>query len=80
MSEIPYLLFAMLALLAFARGRPESTGQGINVWSALGFISMMWAYHIRSFGVVLVVALLLLLVFGKQWRRVAVVARVGPGR
>ena len=74
MSEVPYLLFAMLALLAFARGRPEAAGQSVNAWSVLGFISMMWAYHIRSFGIVLVAALLVLLVFGKHWRRAAVMA------
>ncbi len=72
MSEIPYLLFAMFGLLALARGWPDSASPGINAWSVPGFVSMMWAYHIRSFGVVLIAALLLL-VMRRNWRQVAIV-------
>ncbi len=73
MSEIPYLLFAMFGLLALARAWPESGSLSINAWSVLGFISMMWAYHVRSFGVVLIAALVLLLVVRRNWRQVAIV-------
>lgn len=74
MSEIPYLLFAMFGLLALARAWPESGSLSINAWSVLSFISMMWAYHVRSFGVVLIAALVLLLVLRRNWRQAAIVA------
>jgi 4-amino-4-deoxy-L-arabinose transferase-like glycosyltransferase len=74
MSEIPYLLFAMFGLLALARAWPASESPRISAWSVLGFVSMMWAYHVRSFGVVLIAALVLLLVMRRNWRQAAIAA------
>ena len=74
MSEIPYLLFSVLGLLAIARAWPESGIPSISAWSVVGFASIMWAYHVRSFGVVLVVALVLVLVLHKHWRQAAITA------
>jgi len=74
MSEIPYLLFSILGLLAIARSWPESGIPSISAWSVVGFAVIMWAYHLRSFGLVLVWALVLLLVVHKHWRQAAITA------
>ena len=74
MSEVPYLALSLLSLLAIARAWPEAGRPSIGAWSALGFVSMLSAYYVRSFGVVLVAALVLLLALHKHWRQAMIVA------
>ena len=74
MSEIPYVLFSALSLLALARAWPESGQSGSIKWSLLGFATIMWAYHVRSFGIVLVAALILFLLQRRNWRQALIVS------
>ena len=73
MSEIPYTLFSLATLFLVRRGARCREGL-TNPWLTAGFICMMWAYYVRSVGVLLVAAVLLFLAFDRQYRRALVLA------
>ena len=73
MSEVPYLLFSLLALFCLERGIKDEKIRG-NYYFICGVGFMMWSYYVRSMGVVLVMATLLYLVQQRQLRKAVVTA------
>jgi len=74
MSEIPYLLFSLLALWLIERsvGAQRAAPLRGNYWFIGGFACMMWAYYVRSVGLVLVAAIFLYLLLGRCFRQALV--------
>ena len=69
MSEVPYLTFSLLGLLLVERGA-QRAGLARNYWLIGGFACVLWAYYIRSVGLVLVAAMLVyLLLLRRDYRR-----------
>ena len=68
MSEVPYLAFSLLALLLLERGvrRPGIAG---NYWLIGGFLCAMWAYYVRTVGLMLIAAVVAYLLVQRDWRR-----------
>ena len=73
MSEVPFLLFSLLALLCLERSMKRREMAG-NYWLLGGFVFMMWAYYIRSMGVVLVLASALYMVQQRQYLKSLTIA------
>ena len=73
MSEVPFLLFSLLALLCLERSMKRQEIAG-NHWLLGGFAFMMWAYYIRSMGVVLVLAIVLYMAQQRQYRKSLITA------
>lgn len=71
MSEIPYLTFSLLGLLLIERGA-QRAGLTRNYYLLGGFACTMWAYYIRSVGLVLVAAMLAYLLLRRDYRRTLV--------
>jgi len=67
MSEVPYLLFSMIALLFFGR-IAASDAVVPKWWWGVGFAAMMWAYYLRGVGLVLVGTVVLYLLAQRYWR------------
>lgn len=67
MSEIPYLLFSLLALWLITRSLKHPQLRG-NYWFIGGFACLMWAYYLRGVGLVLVVAVFLYLLLSRHYR------------
>ena len=67
MSEIPYLLFSMLALLFLGRVTVHNAVVP-KWWWWVGFCTMMWSYHLRGVGLVLVGTAILYLLVQRYWR------------
>ncbi len=71
MSEIPYLTFSVLALWLVERGL-QQPGVRRNRALQLGFASAMWAYYLRTVGLVLLAAVFVYLLARRDWRRAIV--------
>lgn len=69
MSEIPYLFFSLLSLWLIERSLKEEGDLKRNYWFIGGFAAMMWAYYVRSAGIVLVGAIFLYLLLKRRFRQ-----------
>jgi 4-amino-4-deoxy-L-arabinose transferase-like glycosyltransferase len=76
LSEAPFLLFSVLALLFLERGR-DGEELDRDFWLALGAI--LAAYYVRGIGVMFLVAGSLYYLFTKRWKRFAAFNVVGAG-
>lgn len=68
MSEAPYLTFSLLALWLVERGIKRESIKG-NWWLIGGFACTIWAYYIRTAGIVLVAAIVAHMLLRRDWRR-----------
>lgn len=68
MSEIPYLAFSLASLLLLQIGL-EPERREWNGWLIGGFVLAVSAYYVRSVGVALLGALMVHLLWRRQWRR-----------
>ena len=73
MSEVPFLLFSLLALFCLERSMKRVAIAG-NYWLMAGFVFMMWAYYVRSMGVVLVGAAIIYVAQRRQFRKALALA------
>jgi len=73
MSEVPFLLFSLLALFCLERSMKRAAIID-NYWLMAGFAFMMWAYYIRSMGVVLVGAVIIYVAQQRQFRKALALA------
>jgi 4-amino-4-deoxy-L-arabinose transferase-like glycosyltransferase len=73
MSEVPYLLFSLVALLLVERAAQQEGVTG-NRWLWAGFAFLMWAYYVRSVGLVLIVAVVVYLLLRHRKRQALSVA------
>ncbi|MBT7599071.1 MAG: hypothetical protein HN559_29480 [Gemmatimonadetes bacterium] len=73
MSEVPYMMWALLALWMLARGisRP---GLWDNRWLLGGMAAAILAYYMRSVGIGLMGATVACLLLNRDWRRATAVA------
>lgn len=72
MSEVPYLMWSMLALWLLGRGL-ASPGWRDNRWLWAGIAATIAAYYTRSVGIVLIGATVCHLLWLRDWRRALVV-------
>ena len=70
MSEIPFLLFSLLALLLLHRAQKSSTLSTL----ALAIIAMIAAYYIRSAGIILIGTGILFFALHKKWKEAGLIA------
>ena len=70
MSEIPFLLFSLIALLLLHRAQKSSTLSTL----ALAIIAMIAAYHIRSAGIILIATGILFFALHKKWKEAGLIA------
>ncbi|MCK4596494.1 hypothetical protein KAU04_00590 [bacterium] len=71
MTEIPFLFFSLLGILALQRSlKSEGPGMIRRRQALFGFsiLALVFSYHIRSIGVVLLVALIAFLILRKRYR------------
>ena len=73
MSEVPFLLFSLLALFCLELSMKQATIAG-NYWLISGFAFMMWAYYVRSMGIVLVGAAIISVAQRRQFRKALAIA------
>ena len=75
MSEVPYMMWSLLALWLLNRGleRPEWRD---NHWLWAGVAAMIVAYYTRSAGICLITAVILFLAIQRDWRRMMIVGGV----
>lgn len=71
MSEVPYLLFSLLALWMIERSLKQPDLRH-NYWLMGGFACMMWAYYLRGVGLVLVVAIFLYMLLSRRFHQAAI--------
>jgi 4-amino-4-deoxy-L-arabinose transferase-like glycosyltransferase len=74
MSEIPYLFFSLLSLWLIERAMQKEEPIKGNYWFIGGFAAMMWAYYVRSAGMVLVGAIFLYLLLQRRFRQALALA------
>jgi hypothetical protein len=71
MTEIPFLFFSLLGIFALGRslrgGSPEMVSKE-KLLFGLSILALVFAYYIRSVGVVLLVALICFLILRKRYR------------
>ena len=70
MSEIPFLLFSLIALLLLHRAQKSSTLSTL----ALAIIAMIAAYHIRSAGIILIATGIIFFALHKKWKEAGLIA------
>ncbi len=70
MSEIPFLLFSLIALLLLHRAQKSSTLSTL----ALAIIAMIAAYHIRSAGIILIGTGIIFFALHKKWKETGLIA------
>ena len=70
MSEIPFLLFSLLALLLLHRARESNTLSAL----ALAIIAIIAAYYIRSAGIILIATGIIFLALHKKWKEAGLIA------
>ena len=70
MSEIPFLLFSLLALLLLHRAQKSNTLSTL----ALAIIAMIAAYHIRSAGIILIATGIIFFALHKKWKETGLIA------
>ena len=70
MSEIPFLLFSLIALLLLHRAQKSSTLSTL----ALAIIAIIAAYYIRSAGIILVGTGILFFALHKKWKETGLIA------
>ncbi len=71
MTEIPFLFFSLLGIWVLQRAM-GSAGQGLTgkqkTLLGISIVALVFAYHIRSIGVVLLLTMLILLVLRRHYR------------
>lgn len=77
MSELPYLFFSLLSLLLIERSMKRKEVRG-NYWFYGALAAIMWAYYVRSVGVVLVAAVIFYIVQQRHYLK-ALVTGVAAG-
>ena len=70
MSEIPFLLFSLIALLLLHRAQKSNTLSTL----ALAIIAMIAAYYIRSAGIILIATGILFFALHKKWKETGLIA------
>ena len=70
MSEIPFLLFSLLALILLHHAQKSNTLSTL----ALAIIAMIAAYHIRSAGIILIATGILFFALHKKWKEAGLIA------
>ena len=70
MSEIPFLLFSLIALLLIHRAQESSTLSTL----ALAIIAIIAAYYIRSAGIILIGTGILYFALHKKWKEAGLIA------
>ena len=81
MSEIPFLLFSLIALLLIHRAHNGSStknpGEGllrVSSWILLAIIAIIAAYYIRSAGIILIGTGILFFALHKKWKEAGFIA------
>ena len=70
MSEIPFLLFSIIALILLHRAHKSSTLSTL----ALAIIAMIAAYYIRSAGIILIGTGIIFFALHKKWKEAGLIA------
>ncbi|MCY3870429.1 MAG: glycosyltransferase family 39 protein [Gemmatimonadetes bacterium] len=70
MSEIPFLLFSLIALLLLHRAQKSSTLSTL----ALAIIAIIAAYYIRSAGLILIATGIIFFALHKKWKEAGLIA------
>ena len=70
MSEIPFLLFSLLALLLLHRAQKSNTLSTL----ALAIIAIIATYYIRSAGIILIATGILFFALHKKWKETGLIA------
>ena len=70
MSEIPFLLFSLIALLLLHRAQESSTLSTL----ALAIIAIIAAYYIRSAGIILIGTGIIFFALHKKWKEAGLIA------
>ena len=70
MSEIPFLLFSLIALLLLHRAQKSNTLSTL----ALAIVAIITAYYIRSAGIILVGTGILFFALHKKWKETGIIA------
>ena len=70
MSEIPYLLFSLIALLLLHRAHESNTLSTL----ALAIIAIIAAYYIRSAGIILIGTGIIFFALHKKWKEAGLIA------
>ena len=70
MSEIPFLLFSLLALLLLHRAQKTNALSTL----ALAIIAMIAAYYIRSAGIILIATGIIFFALHKKWKETGLIA------
>ncbi len=84
MSEIPFLLFSLIALLLIHRAHNDSStkdpGEGLlrvpwcSSWILLAIIAIIAAYYIRSAGIILIATGIIFFALHKKWKEAGLIA------
>ena len=75
MSEVPYVMWSLLALWLLGRGLASPDWRG-NRWVWAGVAAMIIAYLTRSVGICLITAVILYLIGRQDWRRTLIVGGI----
>jgi hypothetical protein len=67
MSEIPFLLFSVLALVLFIKQMEDERPFYKSPYFYTALLMLSWSYYIRSAGIALIGAVMLYLLINKKW-------------